>query len=253
MIVYFTGTGNSKYVAKKLAKITKEETLNANRAVRKKESLSIEDDRLIFICPVYVSAPAIPFMDLIRRSSFKKGAKAYFIVTCGASKGCSPKYFRDLSEEKGIEYMGCEQVVMPQNYIVYFKMSDDQENKKIIKDADPSVKKIAESILKNEPFAETPMKTSEYVMTKMILGAYYKFFMTSKCFVATDKCVGCGKCEQDCPLGNVSIDNGHPVWGQECVHCMACINRCPKEAIEGGKKTVGKVRYHGPEVLLADL
>ena len=32
--------------------------------------------------------------------------------------------------------------------------------------------------------------------------------------------------------------------GKNCTHCMACICYCPKEAIEYGKKSKGKPRYH---------
>lgn len=41
-----------------------------------------------------------------------------------------------------------------------------------------------------------------------------------------------------------SLQNGKPVWGQDCTHCMACICCCPAEAIESGKMSLGKPRYH---------
>ena len=41
-----------------------------------------------------------------------------------------------------------------------------------------------------------------------------------------------------------SLQNGKPVWGQDCTHCMACICYCPTEAIEYGKMSLGKPRYH---------
>lgn len=43
---------------------------------------------------------------------------------------------------------------------------------------------------------------------------------------------------------NISLQNGRPVWGGSCTHCMACICRCPAEAIEYGRKSRGKPRYH---------
>ena len=47
-----------------------------------------------------------------------------------------------------------------------------------------------------------------------------------------------------CPLNNIRLENGKPVWGKNCTHCMACICYCPKEAIEYGQKSKGKPRYH---------
>ena len=40
------------------------------------------------------------------------------------------------------------------------------------------------------------------------------------------------------------IRDGCPTWNGACTHCTACLNLCPAGAIEYGKKTVGKPRYH---------
>ena len=52
-----------------------------------------------------------------------------------------------------------------------------------------------------------------------------------------------GKCAEVCPLQNIKLKDGKPVWGGNCTHCMACISYCPTEAIEYGKKSLGQVRY----------
>ena len=73
---------------------------------------------------------------------------------------------------------------------------------------------------------------------------FYKCFVKADAFTANDKCIGCGKCAKMCPLNNIELKNSKPVWGKNCTHCMACICLCPTEAIEYGKKSVGKPRYH---------
>ncbi|MGN0634034.1 MAG: EFR1 family ferrodoxin [Oscillospiraceae bacterium] len=67
--------------------------------------------------------------------------------------------------------------------------------------------------------------------------------ISAKKFYVSDKCSGCGKCAERCPLNNIKTAGGKPVWGNDCTHCMACIAGCPNEAIEYGKKTIGKPRY----------
>ena len=62
----------------------------------------------------------------------------------------------------------------------------------------------------------------------------------------TDACVSCGKCAAVCPLGNIAMVARKPRWGGDCTHCMACICGCPAEAIEYGKKSLGKPRYQCP-------
>lgn len=73
---------------------------------------------------------------------------------------------------------------------------------------------------------------------------FYKEIVKADAFTVSDACIGCGKCAQRCPLNNIRLNKDKPVWGSNCTHCMACICYCPKEAIEYGKRSVGKPRYH---------
>ena len=44
------------------------------------------------------------------------------------------------------------------------------------------------------------------------------------------------------------MKNGKPVWTKKkCTKCSGCINCCPFLAIEYGKGTEGRIRYHHPE------
>ena len=73
---------------------------------------------------------------------------------------------------------------------------------------------------------------------------FYTFFVKANAFQASNACIGCGQCTQKCPTNNIQLKSGKPVWDKNCTHCMACICYCPVEAIEYGKKSVGKPRYH---------
>ena len=53
--------------------------------------------------------------------------------------------------------------------------------------------------------------------------------------IDAEKCISCGKCAQLCPLNNIQLVDGKPRWGSSCTQCMACICRCPQEAIEYGR------------------
>jgi len=41
----------------------------------------------------------------------------------------------------------------------------------------------------------------------------------------------------------IRLVDGHPVWSDACIHCMACLHRCPRHIIEWGKSTRGRGRY----------
>lgn len=55
-------------------------------------------------------------------------------------------------------------------------------------------------------------------------------------------------CEKICPVNNITIESNKPKWNGKCVDCMACINICPKKAINIGKSTIKKNRYRNPYI-----
>jgi NAD-dependent dihydropyrimidine dehydrogenase PreA subunit len=67
-------------------------------------------------------------------------------------------------------------------------------------------------------------------------------------FSVDDRCTSCGRCVEVCPVGNVRLEGDRPAWLHHCEQCMACIQLCPTEAIQAGKKTEKRGRYHHPGV-----
>ena len=247
MIVYFSGTGNSRFVAEQIAEATGDELVNAVKYTRKGQNAVFSTPGIyVFVSPIYVSAPPMVFLEFIRHSTFPSDCRAYFIMTCAGGMGGAPGYCRALAAEKGFTYMGTAEIEMPQNYIAMFKTGTPEENRAKIEAAVPNITNLSIAIRNCRELPDPGMKGWELLSTKMVLAPYYKYFMSTKPFTATDKCIACGKCATVCPLANITLQDGKPVWGEHCTHCMACINLCPKEAIEYGKKTHGKLRYHGP-------
>ena len=251
MIFYFSGTGNSQYAARQLAALTGDTAQDIAAYVRSGTGDTFQDDRpFVFVAPVYVAAPALSLLDFMKNSSFRGNKKAYFLMTCAGTMSGSPAFCRKAAEEKGLEYMGTAAVKLPQNYIAYFSMKSPEENRQIITAAQPVLEDLAGKIMLEKPFQDPEISKMEYLATLLILKPYYRWFITTKNFRVEDSCIGCGKCEKVCPLGNIRMEKGIPVWGNTCTHCMACINFCPKDAIEFGKGSVGKIRYRGPDQTL---
>ena len=93
---------------------------------------------------------------------------------------------------------------------------------------------------------------------KFFLSSIYRFSYSSvscmdKSFWADEKCTGCGICEKICPAQNISLMDGKPQWQHRCEQCFACLQWCPEEAIQYGKGTAKKKRYHHPEITLKDM
>jgi MinD superfamily P-loop ATPase len=71
--------------------------------------------------------------------------------------------------------------------------------------------------------------------------------------VVGESCNGCELCRKVCQVDNIRIEDGRPVWQHHCEQCLACIQWCPQEAIQVGTKTIGRTRYHHPEIKATDL
>lgn len=250
MIVYFTGTGNSRFTAKMLADLLGDEAVSANDYIKSKDHPRLVSEKpWVFVCPVYLSAIPVIFEDFIRGASFEDSKKAWFVVTSAGTSVCAcPVYAEALSKEKGFEYMGTANVTMPQNYLIsFFKTKSKEECAGIIEAAKPRIAELGGYIAGGKPFEVPDVKKWEIISTKMVLGPFSKLYVKADAFYATDKCIGCGTCARVCPLNNISLVDGKPVWGKSCTHCVACINLCPTQAIEYGKATLGKPRCRCPE------
>lgn len=247
MILFFSGTGNSEYVARRIARITKDNLVSINESIRKNETQILNSSEpWIFVVPTY--AWRIPHIveEWVHKCSFTGNKKAYFVMTCGSETGNAEKYLRKLCEGKQFEYMGCAEIVMPENYITLFKAPDRNDAIDIIQKADPVITRIAELIQNGHHIDSKKISWSDRLMSGLVNWIFYPLFVSAKKFYVTADCVGCGICEKKCPLNNIGIKNGKPEWGENCTQCMACICDCPKEAIEYGKRSKGKVRYHCP-------
>jgi len=248
MIVYFTGTGNSRYCAQMLAEKLGDECVDSVHFIRDGIAAELISDKpWVFVAPTYGWQLPHVFMDFLRSGSFEGSKDAYFVMTCGGDIGNSSPKNRALCEEKGLRYRGTLEVVMPENYIALFDAPEEAEAKKIIAAAQPTLERGVTVIREGQDFPEKKADFSGKLKSGIVNTVFYQFVIKAKPFIVSDTCVGCGKCEKACPLGNIQIKDGTPAWGDRCTHCMACICGCPTEAIEYGKASKGKPRYQCPE------
>ena len=111
----------------------------------------------------------------------------------------------------------------------------------------PAYLEGAGKIRAKEPFPELHHGFVDRLKSGLVNRMFYPCFVADKKFFVTEGCNGCGLCEKLCPLNNITMVDGKPKWGGNCTQCMACICGCPKEAMEYGRRSKGKIRYQCPE------
>lgn len=247
MILYFSATGNSRYVAERIAKETKDDIVSLNLLMKqdKHDALISETKPFVFVCPTYAWRLPRLVEDYIRKTTFKGSRKAYFVLTYGGETASASNHVNKLCQYKDWDLQGYAQVKMPDNYLVMFPGVDKATVKQINKAAEPIINQILEDI--NNGYSISSRDENGVVSrlkSGFINSIFYRFIINAEGFhIEETKCVSCGKCVELCPLNNIILTDGKPQWGTHCTHCMACLHRCPTEAIEYKKKTQGKPRY----------
>ena len=240
MIYYFSGTGNSRHVAEVLGEKLGMSVVDLGERIRRGNMDDISDDTMIVVTPTYCYRMPRIVEDYV--SGLRISAKSvYYVLTCGGSMGNAAHYAEALSKSIGVPYGDTFSVVMPENYIAMFKTPGVEESRTIIQKAEGKIDAIARAVEKGERKKVHPRWSDRLISA--VNGIYYSLFVKAKPFYAKDNCIGCGECAKRCVLANVVMEEGRPIWLDRCTHCMACINYCPVEAVEYGKKTKGRFRY----------
>jgi len=244
MILYFSGTGNSEYAAKRIGKAVGDEVVSLFEKIRKNDFSEMHAQRpWVFVVPTY--AWRIPHIvrKWIENTAFTGNHDMYFVMTCGGSIGNAGRYLKKLCTKKKMNYKGCMGITMPENYIALFATPTKEEALQIIERAEPVIDQTIRCIKNGDAFPQTEVSFQDNMNSGIVNDLFYPIIVHAKKFYVASECISCGKCANVCPLDNIRIQQGRPVWGTACTHCMACISHCPTEAIEYGTHSQGLPRY----------
>ncbi len=247
MVLYFSGTGNSRYIAKLISDKMSDRLYSINDGIKHHTYPTIEGSTIIFAVPTYAWRIPRLVSDWIKAGEVFNGRKAYFLLTCGGGIGNAEKFAKMLCAERNMVFMGCAEILMPENYIARYDCPNEDESVQIVDAAENKVMELISLIREEKEIPSKQVSFSDKMKSGIINDVFYPFCVSAKKFYSKESCIGCGKCEMICPTNNIRIENDRPVWGKDCTHCMACICHCPTEAIEYGKISTGKRRYRCPK------
>ncbi len=246
MVLYFSTTGNTEYVAQRCADFLNDECLDLLSKIKENDYSEIHSKKPFIICsPVYVCEMPYFLINFLKRVVLSGNKEMYFIFTSGGYSGCASVLAKRLCRKRKMIYKGSADVFMPRNYIAneMYPMQEPETIKELIISVNKKLPQQFEIIKNGGMLKLRHVFLLEVLIIVPFAAFWIKYVLSAKKFYVKDTCIGCGKCSKLCPLNNVSIVDKKPVWGNVCTHCMACIANCPKESIEYGNITQGKERY----------
>lgn len=249
-IYFFTGTGNSLKVAQDIASSLDDCEIVA---ICKDTKIDIPTgyERVGFIFPVYFAGPPKMVMDFIRQGNFtKETAKYYFAVaTPGGTNGTPLALIKKAFDEKGINLDYNGKIKMPPNYVALYDMYN-----LLIKPALRAYPKRITPIVEDiKNMKKNQCDENDGPSEKSYIQWMKKARTEDSLFNVNNDCISCGKCKNICPARNISMENGRPVYHHQCEACMACIQHCPKKAINFGNKTQRRRRYTHPNIVHGEI
>lgn len=260
MIFYFSGTGNTKWAASKLAAATREDLISIAPYMRADDSshnlaepfILKENERLGFVFPVHgwrvpkLVREFISKMKILREPSdasagnkakagdcLKNRPFAYCVCTAGDSIGLTIENLNEvISQNPSLQALGITEVsssyslIMPESYIGLPFMDVDPKEREIRKkeNAAQELAVVCEEIFdRKEGISRLVKGPIPWFFTKVVGGFFENVLITDKRFhVEKDRCVKCGICANVCPVGDIKGGHGeYPVWLHH-KDCLTC-------------------------------
>jgi ferredoxin len=252
-LFYYSGTGNALWAARTLAeRLGDAEVYPLSRVAADADRDEAEAIGLIF--PVHVWGLPRRVIEFVR--SLPKAPSRYtFAVAVNAGQvAATLLQLERLMRAEGLSLSSGFGIVMPSNYIPWGGPGPKEGQMKRIAAAREKIGTIAAAVAGRArgPIEKGPLWQNVLLSGINRLG-FSRIPEVDKGFWVDEKCNACGVCRQVCPCANVTLQEGRPVWLHHCEQCLACIQWCPQEAIQFGKKTPRYERYHHPEVRLQDM
>lgn len=256
MIFYFSGTGNTQWVAQQLAEATGEQLISIAEEMRKspQQYVLTEGERFGFCFPTHGWQPPRLVRQFIQRSSFRGVDYVFAVTTCGDNMGEAMTLLNKELRVKGLETQSMFAVLMPESNVCFpfLHLDTKEREREKIAAAQERVKHIIEVVnSRRKGVVELIRGAIPYTYTYVIGGYYNKHLITDKKFwVDEEACIRCGLCAKLCPVDDIvcleHADGQHktlpPRWKHDgsCTNCLACYHHCPRHAIHWGKMKRGQ-------------
>jgi ferredoxin len=250
MILWYSGCGNSRFVADQLsAKLGDSNMVFIPDAARNNTPLQFQNDEILgIVFPVYSWSVPKLVSEYLRKANIKgKPSYVYAACTCGDETGLTYRHLCKDLRKQGLTLNAFFSFQMPETYINLpgFKLDTPDNAKRKIDGTRIQIDEVVKIIAGRKQGNFDWLKGgSSFLKSNILKPLFYGLLITDRKFTVSDACIDCGICARNCPLQNITMENGRPHWNGHCTNCMSCYHRCPKNAINFGKASLGKGQYY---------
>lgn len=241
--IYFSGTGNTRHCVEKFL-----EEYDTNAKVLSIEDKDIitqlqEHEEIIIGYPVqYSNIPKMVRDFVVCHQNIWQNKKIFVIATMGLFSGDGAGILARLLKKYGAVIVGGLHLKMPDSICdeKVLKRSPE-DNNKLVTDAEVKIKTAVQSLKNGTPTQEGlgPLAHLAGLFGQRLYFYHKTKNYSDKLKIDTDKCVGCGKCAELCPMKNIHMAGNAAAAENRCTMCYRCISKCPVQAITLlGKKVV---------------
>jgi ferredoxin len=252
-IFYYSGTGNSLWVARTLAeRLGDSEVISISAWMKEKKPVQSRVVGVVF--PIHMWGVPSPIVRFINEL---KDIHPDYLFAVGVDAGQVANaliQLKKLFAQNSMTLNSGYEIQLPSNYIPWGGPGSKEHMDAVYAAAKQKISLVIESIKKREKgYYDMGPLWQRVIFTLIYKLSFPRVPKMDQSFWVDDKCNNCGICSKVCPAGNITLVDGKPTWNHRCEQCLACLQWCPKEAIQYGKKTPQYERYHHPEIKLKDV
>ncbi len=239
MIYYFSGTGNTRHIAYRLAE----------RLVQQTENIGImpshdwTNEHVVGLAfPTYGwTLPPLVLRWLealpVVRETASEPQYIFAVLTCGDEIGFADEHLRTLLRHKGYELSAVWSIQMPNTYVglPFFDTDSSELEQRKLTAAVQRLEEIVQAVLQSRTgVCDVQRGSFPALRSGMLSRFFFHYFASPRLFHTHGRCTGCQRCVRLCPLGNIRVDNAKvgPTWGKDCTFCLACYHCCPVQNIQ---------------------